>query len=683
MAWFIGVDVGGTFTDLFVFNRASGRIIVHKTPSTPDDPSRAILRGLEELAELQQVDLKETERFSHGTTVATNALLQRRGGRVALITTRGFKDLIEIGRQIRPKIYSLQDDQADHVVPRADRLEADERILFDGAVHHPLSEKEIVRLVDAVRARDPEACAICFLFSFINREHEAVLAERLRAALPNIYVSASSEVQPEFREYERLSTTVVNAYLQPVMHRYLSELRDALDVQIPKAQIGVNQSSGGLMSLDRAIRFPVRTALSGPAAGAMGAVHVASSAGHPDVVTLDMGGTSADICLIRKAEVGRAFEREINGLPLRMPVVDIHTIGAGGGSVAWFDKDGLLKVGPASAGARPGPACYGHGGTLPTVSDANAVLGRLGGSGLLGGSMALDVGAARQAIAPLAERLGVSIEDVAHGIIEIVNSNMVRAIRVVSVEKGHDPRDLTLMPFGGAGPLHSSGVARLLGIRRILVPLLPGILCAQGLIVSDLKEEFVRTLHAPLDPPGLEALIAAVDELKVLSASWFDEEEITEPARIVSLSADLRYAGQNYELSVLFELAGRKEELETRLTGAFYKAHELQYGFFSDGAPIQIVNVRLIAVGVLRKPQAQPADELAHGKAVPQTHREVFYARQSVRTPVYDRGHLCPGQTIRGPAIIEQMDATTVLMPGDMAMVDPYSNIVIEASNGE
>jgi len=682
MAWFIGVDVGGTFTDLFAFNHITGKSVVHKTPSTPDDPSRAIAKGLDELAEQHGVDLTTTDRFSHGTTVATNALLQRKGGSVLLITTRGFRDLIEIGRQIRPKVYSLQEDQPDHVVGRENRLEAEERVLADGTVHRPLTDAAIESLITEARARNPEACAICFLFSFVNSAHESALAARLRAALPDLYVSASSEVQPEFREYERMSTTVINAYLQPVMHRYLTGLSEKLKARIPKAQIGVNQSTGGLMSLERAIRYPVRTALSGPAAGAMGALHVAASSGHPDVVTLDMGGTSADVCLIRAASVGRAFEREINGLPLRMPVVDIHTVGAGGGSVAWFDKDGLLKMGPASAGARPGPACYGHGGGQATVSDANAVLGRLGGQGLLGGSMAIDIEAARKVIAPIAERLATSIESAAHGMIEIVNSNMVRAIRVVSVEKGHDPRELTLMPFGGAGPLHSSSVARMLGIRRILVPLLPGILCAQGLIVSDIKEEFVRTLRTPLDESGLRGLIDTVAELQAASTGWFDEECVPADSRHTALNAELRYVGQNYELSVPYEETDNIAELGNRLTRDFYREHERQYGFYSDGAPIQIVNVRLTATAALDKPQATPAAGNSNKPAAPKAFRDVFHDAGPLKTPIYDRATLHPGQTIDGPAIIEQMDATTMLMPGDIATIDDYLNIVIEVPHG-
>jgi len=524
MAWMIGVDVGGTFTDFFAFDDATDRIVLHKLPSTPANPAEAVIAGLRELGE-RQIDLAAITRLSHGTTVATNALIQRRGGKVALVVTEGFRDLIEIGRQIRPHVFSLQDDYPAPLVPRELRFEAAERITADGSALRPLEPGTLPALVNAIGAAKPDACAVCLLFSFLNPAHEAMIRDALRLAYPDMYLSISSQVQPEFREYERLSTTVLNAYLQPVLDRYLADFARGVAAAAPNAALGINQSSGGLMSVERARHVPIRTALSGPAAGAIGAIHMARLSGVPDVISLDMGGTSADVALMRDYTAGTTFNKWIEGYPARLASLDINAVGAGGGSIAWFDRDGLMKVGPQSAGAQPGPACYGRGGQEATVTDANLVLGRLSG-GLLGGDMALDADLARRAIAPLAARLGFSIERTAHGMLGIVVANMVRAIRSVSVERGHDPRAFALLPFGGAGPLHATDVAKSLGIRRCLVPFAPGILCAQGLIVSDLRETFVRTAVTPLSEARMDDVRGRIGELKAQAEAWFDTEGV-------------------------------------------------------------------------------------------------------------------------------------------------------------
>jgi len=448
MVWTVGVDVGGTFTDFFAVDESNGSVHVGKFPSTPGNPAEAVLNGLEVLAQEHGLDLNELRQFSHGTTVATNALLQRRGGDVMLLTTAGFADLLDIGRQTRPHMFDLFQDYPAALVPRSRRIEVSERITAGGEVLIPLSQHEIERAVDCVRAANPQSCAVCFLFAFQNPEHERAVTDELRRSLPDIEVCASSEVQPEFREFERFSTTVLNAYLQPVMAQYMTELDNGLKSMVPNASFGLNQSSGGLMSVGRAQRLPVRTALSGPAAGVVGAAYVAGAAQRPNAITLDMGGTSADVALIRQARIPTVFSREVGGFPIRMPMVDVETVGAGGGSVAWVDRDGLLKVGPKSTGADPGPACYGLGGTQPTVTDANLILGRLSEDGLLAGTMKLDKAAATSALDILAQSLDVSLLRAAQGVIDIVVANMVRAIRTISVERGHDPREYCLMPFG-------------------------------------------------------------------------------------------------------------------------------------------------------------------------------------------------------------------------------------------
>ena len=565
----IGVDVGGTFTDFYALDEASGAVHTGKRPSTPDNPARAIVDGLLALTSRHGIDLAGLRRLSHGTTVGTNALIQRRGGDVVMITTRGFRDLLEIGRQTRPHMYSLVEDHPPPLVERRRRFEIDERMGADGEAITEPAPDAVAAAVEQVRASGADACAVCLLFAFRNPEHEHRVTAALRATLPGLPVCTSFEVQPEFREYERFSTTVLNAYLQPVLGRYLTTLEEALADVAPGASLGINQSSGGLMSPARARALPVRTALSGPAAGAMGAAHVAKLSGRRNVITLDMGGTSADVALIRDFRAGVSFERDVAGFPVRLPSVDVETVGAGGGSIAWFDRDGLLKVGPASAGADPGPACYGRGGRQPAVTDANLVLGRLPARGLLAGEMRLDASLARAAIAPIAERLGFEVERTARGMLDVVVANMVRAIRTISVERGYDPRGFTLMAFGGAGPLHARDVAAALGMREILVPAAPGILCAQGLIVSDLREDFVAGDRIPGDAAGLRRLARHVEALAARARAWFDAERIPAASRRIELAVDARYVGQNFELAVPLAAEGdrRRGRLAVPLRG--------------------------------------------------------------------------------------------------------------------
>ncbi len=684
MSWIIGVDVGGTFTDFHLYDHESGELVIHKTPSTPDNPATAVLRGLNELAQAGDVDFAAVSRLSHGTTVATNSLIQRRGGKVALLVTEGFRDLLEIGRQTRPHMFSFQQDYPSPLVPRERRFEAAERILYDGSVHRPLDQDAIDGAVAAVAQSGADCLAICLIFGFINPDHERQLRQGLRAALPDLHISISSEVQPEFREYERLSTTVLNAYLQPVMGNYLSEFEDQVSALMPNASLGINQSAGGLMTPARARQLPIRTALSGPAAGVVGAVDTARAAGVPNVITLDMGGTSADVCLIRDLAADVAYDRWIEGYPVRLASVDVNAVGAGGGSIAWFERDGLMKVGPQSAGAVPGPACYGQGGTEPTVSDANLVLGRLSPRGLLGGGMALSEDAARTSLAASAERLGMSIERTAHGILGIVVANMVRAIRTISVERGHDPREFVLLPFGGAGPLHAADVARAIGISRMLVPPAPGILCARGLVVSDLRESFVISRLTPLSHEAMADIEANLGQLAQQAAAWFDQAAVGTAARDAVYSLDMRYTGQNYELQVeLDDSQAQLPELSV-LREKFFAAHERNYGYHNPEDPVEVVNLRVTAIGRLQGPAEAAAEAIAGvaTEAVPEHRRPVWFdGDRPVDTPVYDRDKLLPDQELKGPAVIEQLDATTLLGPGDCCQVDAGRNLMVELAH--
>ena len=683
MTWFIGVDVGGTFTDFYAFNEDGGVVCVHKRPSTPNDPARAILAGLDDLSREHGICLSEVSRFSHGTTVATNALIQRRGASVALITTEGFRDLLEIGRQTRPQMYDLKADEPPPLVQRKHRIELRERIGPDSRVVTPLADVNILEAISKVKASGAQACAIGLLFAFLNPEHERRVAALLEQELPDVFVSLSSAVQPEFREYERLSTTVLNAYLQPVVTRYMETLRSGLTNRTPNATIGINQSSGGLMSLARAEEFPIRTALSGPAAGVVGAVHVAKLAGYQNVITLDMGGTSADVALIRKGKAGIGFEQKVADFPVRLPMVDVNTIGAGGGSIAWFDRDGLLKVGPSSAGADPGPACYGLGGIEPTVSDANLLLGRLSSSGLLDGEMALDRTHSESSFVPIATQLGFSIEKTAHGVLGIVSANMVRAIRAVSVERGHDPRSFALMALGGAGPLHAVDVARTLGIKTVIVPQAPGILCAQGLVVSDLKEDFVTSDRIRIDDAGIAQIGTHLQGLFDRAKYWFVTEEVEEPDQWQELVFDMRYVGQNFELAVPVadSAAMAREDFRIAsddLSSAFFEAHELAYGYHNPEDPIEAVNLRLTAWGRLKHPDIGKVKALSGLPAANGSRAIHFDAETPIDATIYRRGDLLPGHRIDGPAVIEQLDSTALVYPGDAAKVDNAFNLIIE-----
>ena len=632
--WVIGVDVGGTFTDFSARNKKDHHIQVHKRPSTPDDPSRAILEGLRELLDIADIDGAEIARIAHGTTVATNALLQRRGAEIGVVTTKGFRDLLEIGRQVRPKIYDLQTDAPPPLALRQNRLEISERIGAEGEVVSALEMADVEALINEVHSLDGvESIAVCTLFSFLNPTHEQLIAKALRNAFPGVFVSVSSDVQPEFREYERFSTTAINAFLQPEVSRYMDKLSRALGNVAPNAKLGIFQSSGGLMSVGKATEFPVRTALSGPAAGAVGAAAAGAASGISDIVTLDMGGTSTDVCLIRNGKTEIANMRDIAGFRIRLPMVDIHTVGAGGGSIAHIGTDGLMKVGPESAGAVPGPACYGHGGVLPTVSDANVVLGRLPEA--LAGGLCLNKEKAFQAIERIAKPLGLSVTETALGIAGIVTSNMTRAIRAVSTEKGHDPRNFVLMPFGGAGGLHATDVAKSLGLSRVIVPNSPGILCADGLIESDLQENFVATSRARMN----EDLIAVKEALARLDAQadkWIVSETDSATPAQKNASVDMRYVGQNYELPVMIENAQSSPKLQDRetLIEGFFAAHLRSYGYVDRDAPVEVMNVRLKAVAPLGQALAQP--ESPKGPPTPDVIQDVWFSADApLSTPVY------------------------------------------------
>ncbi|MYZ46221.1 hydantoinase/oxoprolinase family protein [Propylenella binzhouense] len=680
MNWTLGIDVGGTFTDLCAHNPADGRTFYHKRPSTPHNPAEAILAGIAELCARFGLDPGAFSRIAHGTTIATNALIEGKGARVSLITTRGFRDLLEIGRQVRPEIYDLQKDFPPPLVPRERRFEVAERITRGGRVVLALTDEEIVRVVAEVAASKPGAVAVCLLFSHVAPEHERRIGAALAAAMPGVSVSLSCEVRPEFREYERLSTTVLNAYLQPVLDTYLGSLQQGVRELTGDVPLGINQSSGGLISAERARRFPIRTALSGPAAGVAGAAHELRSIDEPHAISLDIGGTSSDVSLIWDYRTRNVSQRWVEGYPVRMPSVDIDAIGAGGGSLAWIDTDGLLKVGPESAGAFPGPACYGRGGTRPTVSDANVVLGRLSSRGLLAGDMPMHPELAAGVIDALAAQIDLPRIWTALGIIDIAVTNMARGIRAISVEKGYDPRKLTLIAYGGAGPLHASAVARALQIPRVVIPPHPGILCAQGLIVADQLEHFVAPLHLPLTEALAPALAKLWVELSEQARQWFVSQDVSPASRRSGATLDMRYAGQNFEITVPWDPELPFDAVAMR--EAFSLVHRRIYGFDNANAQIEVTSAQLAASGRhTDRAEFTPAAVSSGfaGPPQPVDHREVWFQREAPhRAAVYRRDDIGPGQEIAGPAIVEQLDTTTVLFPGDRARSSSTSTLVIE-----
>lgn len=598
-----------------------------------------------------------------------------------MITTRGFRDVIEIGRQTRPAIYDLWKDQPAPLVPGRRRFELAERIMADGRELVPIDPADLERVIAELRASGASAVAVCLLFSYLRPDHERAVGEALRRALPGVAISLSSSVQPEFREFERFTTTVVNAYLQPVLDAYIASLRARVAEVVPDAVVGINQSSGGLMSLETARAFPVRMALSGPAAGVVAVCEILRRAERPDAITLDIGGTSADVALIQDCTAELTHGRDVDGFPIRLPMIDITTVGAGGGSIAWFDVDGLFKAGPQSAGAVPGPACYSRGGTLPTVSDANLVLGRLPET-LLNGAMTLDRARATAALHSVADPMGKSLEETALGLLEIMTGNMVRAIRNVSVERGHDPRRFTLVAFGGAGGLHAREVAAALGMAEVLVPLAPGIVCAQGLTDAELQESFVLSRVFPATDDTGPALRDCLAGLGREARAWFEAERAPSAARRVSYWLDMRFFGQNFELTVE---AGEGDEtgegiapLSTILE-RFYAAHERSYGFADHAAPVEIVNCRATAHAALGAPRPTPGEAAAERRPASQGSRRVCFALDAIReTPAFRRETLRTGDVIAGPAVIDQMDATTVIFPGDVVRVDAFGNLLVK-----
>jgi N-methylhydantoinase A len=680
MAWRVGVDSGGTFTDICLFDDETGRMEIWKTPSTPDDPSRGISEVVAEGLANVGAQLADLSFFGHGTTVATNALIELKGARTALLTSDGFRDLLEIGRQKRPSLYDMFADKPKVLVPRELRIDVTERLRADGAVEVALDETQLDAIVARLSDEKIEAIAVGFLYSFMNPEHERLVVARLRQGLADAFVSASHEVAPEFREYERVSTTVINAFLGPIMQRYIRRLHDRLTDAGLAIAPHLTQSNGGVIGFETAANFPVRTLLSGPSTGVIAAQRIAELAGFDNVITFDVGGTSSDVALLKNRECKKTGEAEVHGYPIKAPMLDIHTVGAGGGSIAHVDTGGLLKVGPESAGAFPGPVCYDKGGTAPTLTDANVVLQILNPERILGGRMEIDREKAVAAIGERATPVGLSVEETAQGIISVATANMAKAIRVISVQRGYDPRDYALMAFGGGGPLHAARLARELDMSRVIVPPTPGALCALGLLMTDLKADFAQSLLSDLALLSPDAVSAAIEVMAAQAETWFNLEGIAPENRALRPTADLRYLGQNYELQVQFPEGPVTEETFAALRAGFEDAHRQRFGFAPPDEKVELVTLRLEAIGVVAKAELHREEVRNAAEPVATAFRQVWLPESGGVTecPIYQRSDLSAGQRFDGPAVIEQMDTTTLVLPGMTAHVDAYGNLILE-----
>jgi len=653
----LGVDVGGTFTDAVLLD--GGAVHTAKVPTTPRRESTGVMRAVEAVLGRAGAGAADVEAFAHGMTVGTNALLEERGARTALVATRGFADVLEIGRQDRPELYRLCAPKPAPLVPPELRFEATERIGPDGIVE-PLAEEEPERLAAELEASGVESVAVCLLFSYLDDTHEQAIAERLRERLPGVHVSASHEVLPRFREFERTSTTVIDAYLSPLLASYLGRLREAAaHAGLPEPL--VMRSSGGVAPAAEAARAGAWSVLSGPAGGAVGAGLLARLSGEGEALGFDMGGTSCDVCVIEGGEVRRTDSRRVGGRPIQLPMVDVHTVGAGGGSVAWRDPGGALRVGPRSAGAEPGPACYGRGGSEPTVTDANLLLGYLAPDSRLAGGIELDSEAAERAVADLGGALGLGALETAAGIVRVANQEMVRALRVVTVERGVDPRGFALLPFGGAGPMHAAAIAAELEIATILCPRAGGVLSALGLCASERRRDTARTVMLSGRQMTAERIAAEVSTLVNETGAGLGE------GAEARLSYAMRYAGQAFELAIPGPVAPDPAEL----TEAFERAHEERYGHRDSEGEVVLVDIDLAMV----EPGPEPRPVAAGEGALQRAERQVRFDGEWLPTPVL-RGEPAAGTEAEGPVVFELPEATLVLPPGWWAAVDEHGTIV-------
>lgn len=678
MSYRVGVDVGGTFTDLMLFDEESGRYWRHKTPSTPQDPSLAVLDGIAAICAQGGVEPTSIAQIMHGTTVATNVILEGKGARVGLVTTAGFKQILHLARSQTPGPLAgwMIMIKPDPPASLADTREVPERMSAQGDVVRALDEAAAERAIRELVGSGVESLTISLVNSFANSDHEKRLKAIAQRVAPDLPVTISSEVLPEFREYERALTAAMNAYVKPKVRSYVANLDAQLRGQGVSAKLNILRSDAGLMTAHTAEENSVYTLMSGPSGGVAGALHIAMRAGHPNILTFDMGGTSTDVALCM-GEPNIARETVLGYFPVKVPSVDVRSVGAGGGSIAHVPAlTRALRVGPQSAGAVPGPACYSKGGTEPTVTDANLVCGYLPAN-ILGGAMQLDVERARAAVQTIADATGLGLEQAAEGILKIVNENMFGALRLVSVQKGYDPREFALMAFGGAGPLHGNALAELMGSYPVIVPPAPGLLCALGDLSADYRDEYARTFIRTVDKVTQEELVTILGELAGEARAMLATEQIPADRQELRYFVDMRYYRQGYEMPIAIGADEFEQDLVPLLVQRFNEAHDRAYGFMLDSV-VEIVNLRAVGIGRVRKielPEAEPGNTDAGAARSGET--QIYRNGEWMPAALYDRSRLTPGMAVEGPAIVTELDSTTVVLPGHVATVDRYYNLLI------
>lgn len=681
----IGIDVGGTFTDLVAFDEKAGEIFFLKVPSTPFDPSKGVIDALKDLMKKRE---PEVSLFVHASTIGTNLFLGQLGLKIpkgAVITTEGFKDILEIGRQKRPELYNPFFERPRPLIERHLRFGIKERINFKGEVLKPIDEQEIKSVAQKIKQEKVETIAIVFLHAYINPEHEKKAKEILKQQLPGIVIMTSSEIDPEYREYERMSTTVINSLLVPVVSTYLRKIKNRLKELKVKAPLYIMQSNGGLATFEVASQIPVATIESGPATGVIASAYWSKMLGIENILSFDMGGTTAKAGVVVKGIPQMINEYEVggnvhsgrilkgSGYPIRYPFIDLAEVSGGGGTIAWIDHGNALRVGPLSAGADPGPACYGKGGENPTVTDANLILGRLNPVGISGGKIKIFSELAEKSIRKkIAEPLGISIVQAAYGIIEIVNTHMIRALRLVSVERGYDPRDFVILAFGGAGPMHAAFLAEGLGVKNIVIPPNPGVFSALGLMLADFRHDFVRNIMKPASEINTELLEKIFGEIEKKAKKILQKEGFSPNHIVMERNLELRYLGQSYELIVPFH---KNFKVILQL---FHQKYQKMYSYSMPDEPVEVVNIHLIAYGLIRKPKFRKIPFTSSSSDALIDKKMVFFKGNAwIETPIYSRDALLPGHKINGPAIIEQSDATTVIPPGWNAVVDEFLNLTL------
>jgi N-methylhydantoinase A len=672
MSYRVAMDIGGTFTDFVVIDEGSQVTSTGKTSTTPASPEQGVLEGLTQVVP----ELPAISFIVHGTTVGLNAFLERKGTRVLLVMTAGLRDAYSIARHDRKELYTLRYRKPERLVPRHDVYEVTERLRWDGSIDTAFDPSSLEPLVAAIKANDIEAVAVCLVHAYVNPQHELEAREVLQGECPGLSVTLSHEIAREWREYERASTAVLNAYVAPRVEGYLRNLESELSDRGVEATLHVMQSNGGITTAAKARRQPVQTLLSGPVGGTIGGAALSRAIDRPNLLCIDMGGTSFDLSLIVDGRPTVSTETELEGLPILMPLVDIHTIGAGGGSLAWLEAGGL-RVGPQSAGAMPGPACYGRGGTEPTVTDANLFLGRLDPEFFLGGRMRLDEQAAASALHSIAGEIGLDDTSFAEGMLAIVNANMADAMRTITVKQGIDPRDFSLVAFGGAGPMHATWLARELEIREVIVPWSPGTFSAWGMLQTDIRHDVVRSFYRPVAELEGNAVADVFVELQGEAADLLASETIGEADQYFARSADMRYVGQEYTVNVPI---GGNVDL-AKIEESFHDGHRVRYGHSTPGAPVEFVNLRLAGFGRIAgeaAPFRTPADKL---DSVAGTRRATFDGA-SLDTAVHHRDRLRPGAEFAGPVVIEEQSSTTVVPPGHSMKVDELGNLLITTTNG-